>query len=140
MFGGSHNAYMMLSNGGSLYIDNGKPTKSGFKHTVQNIINKPGTLSFNVPVGFAMLVHEMETNLDLRQAYFRDLDLIFYAGASLPQDVWTRLEEMAMEVRGPLAADDFQLGDDRNRPRDCDGARTHRPLWRDRCAAARYDH
>ncbi|MCT4576540.1 feruloyl-CoA synthase [Donghicola sp.] len=102
VFGGSHNAYMMLANGGSLYIDNGKPTKSGFKHTVQNIIDKPGTLSFNVPVGFAMLVHEMETNLDLRQAYFRDLDLIFYAGASLPQDVWTRLEEMAMEVRGRL--------------------------------------
>lgn len=102
VFGGSHNAYMMLANGGSLYVDNGKPTKSGFKHTVQNIIDKPGTLSFNVPVGFAMLVHEMETNLELRQAYFRDLDLIFYAGASLPQDVWTRLEEMAMEVRGRL--------------------------------------
>ncbi|SFQ07549.1 feruloyl-CoA synthase [Donghicola eburneus] len=49
-----------------------------------------------------MLVHEMETNLELRQAYFRDLDLIFYAGASLPQDVWTRLEEMAIEVRGRL--------------------------------------
>lgn len=102
VFGGSHNSYMMLANGGSLYIDNGKPTKSGFKHTVQNIIDRPGTLSFNVPVGFAMLVHEMETNTALREAYFRDLDLIFYAGASLPQDVWARLEEMAMEVRGRL--------------------------------------
>ncbi|EDQ34753.1 Acyl-CoA synthetase (AMP-forming)/AMP-acid ligase II [Hoeflea phototrophica DFL-43] len=102
VFGGSHNTLMMLAHGGSLYIDNGKPTSSGFPLTVENIIEKPGTLSFNVPVGFAMLVQEMETNMALRNAYFRDLDMLFYAGASLPQDVWTRLEEMAIEVRGRL--------------------------------------
>jgi len=49
-----------------------------------------------------MLVHEMETNMELRNAYFGELDMLFYAGASLPQDVWTRLEEMAIEVRGRL--------------------------------------
>lgn len=102
VFGGSHNTLMMLAHGGSLYIDNGKPTSSGFPLTVENIIDKPGTLSFNVPVGFAMLVQEMETNKALRNAYFGELDLLFYAGASLPQDVWTRLEEMAVEVRGRL--------------------------------------
>lgn len=102
VFGGSHNTLMMLAHGGSLYIDNGKPTSSGFPLTVENIIEKPGSLSFNVPVGFAMLVQEMETNMALRNAYFRDLDMLFYAGASLPQDVWTRLEEMAIEVRGRL--------------------------------------
>ncbi len=102
VFGGSHNTLMMLAHGGSLYIDNGKPTSSGFPLTVENIIEKPGSLSFNVPVGFAMLVQEMETNMALRNAYFRDLDMLFYAGASLPQDVWTRLEEMAVEVRGKL--------------------------------------
>lgn len=102
VFGGSHNTLMMLAHGGSLYIDNGKPTSSGFPQTVRNVIDKPGTLSFNVPVGFAMLVHEMETNMALRKAYFGDLDLLFYAGASLPQEVWTRLEEMAIEIRGKL--------------------------------------
>lgn len=102
VFGGSHNTLMMLAHGGSLYIDNGKPTSSGFPLTVENIIEKPGTLSFNVPVGFSMLVQEMETNRALRNAYFGDLDMLFYAGASLPQDVWTRLEEMAIEVRGRL--------------------------------------
>ncbi|WP_394690644.1 feruloyl-CoA synthase [Hoeflea sp.] len=102
VFGGSHNTLMMLAHGGSLYIDNGKPTSSGFPLTVENIIEKPGTLSFNVPVGFSMLVQEMETNMALRNAYFGDLDMLFYAGASLPQDVWTRLEEMAIEVRGRL--------------------------------------
>lgn len=102
VFGGSHNTLMMLAHGGSLYIDNGKPTSSGFPDTVRNVIDKPGTLSFNVPVGFAMLVHEMETNMALRKAYFSDLDMLFYAGASLPQEVWTRLEEMAIEIRGKL--------------------------------------
>lgn len=102
VFGGSHNTLMMLAHGGSLYIDNGKPTSSGFADTVRNVIDKPGTLSFNVPVGFAMLVHEMETNMALRKAYFGDLDMLFYAGASLPQEVWTRLEEMAIEIRGKL--------------------------------------
>lgn len=102
VFGGSHNTNMMLANGGTLVIDDGKPTKKLFERTVRNIIERPGTLSFNVPVGFSMLVHEMETNVALREAYFGDLDLIFYAGASLPQDVWSRLEEMANEVRGRL--------------------------------------
>ncbi|MFQ1701473.1 feruloyl-CoA synthase [Loktanella agnita] len=102
VFGGSHNTNMMLAHGGTLVIDDGKPTKKLFERTIRNIIARPGTLSFNVPVGFSMLVHEMETNIALREAYFGNLDLIFYAGASLPQDVWSRLEDMAIEVRGRL--------------------------------------
>lgn len=102
VFGGSHNVNMMLAHGGTLVIDSGKPTKKLFADTVRNIIDKPGTLSFNVPVGFSLLVQEMKTNGALREAYFRDLDLIFYAGASLPQEVWTGLEDMAREVRGKL--------------------------------------
>lgn len=102
VFGGSHNVNMMLANGGTVVVDDGKPTKKHFAQTVRSIIERPGTLAFNVPVGFAMLVQEMETNLALRQAYFGDLDMIFYAGASLPQDLWGRLEDMAMEVRGRL--------------------------------------
>ncbi|SMD05385.1 feruloyl-CoA synthase [Primorskyibacter flagellatus] len=102
VFGGSHNVNMMLAHGGTLVIDSGKPTNNLFADTVRNIIEKPGTLSFNVPVGFSLLVQEMKTNAALREAYFRDLDLIFYAGASLPQEVWTGLEDMAREVRGKL--------------------------------------
>lgn len=102
VFGGSHKTNMMLANGGTLVIDEGKPTKKLLEQSVRNIIERPGTISFNVPVGFSMLVQEMETNLKLREAYFGNLDMIFYAGASLPQDVWTRLEEMAIEVRGRL--------------------------------------
>lgn len=102
VFGGSHNVNMMLANGGSLYIDHGKPTKNAFGLSLENLRTHAGSLSFNVPVAFAMLVDAMEKDAGLRQAYFGDLDLIFYAGASLPQDVWCKLETMALETRGRL--------------------------------------
>jgi feruloyl-CoA synthase len=102
VFGGSHNVNMMLAHGGTLYIDDGKPTKRGFARTVENIISRPGTLAFNVPVGFAMLAAEMKDNAGLRKAYMGNLDMLFYAGASLPQDVWAQLEDVAMQERGRL--------------------------------------
>lgn len=102
VFGGSHNINMMLANGGTLVVDDGKPTARLFANTVRNVTERAGTLSFNVPVGFSMLVHEMEHNEALKQAYFKDLDMIFYAGASLPQDIWEKLETMALEVKGKL--------------------------------------
>ncbi|WP_323798332.1 feruloyl-CoA synthase [Nisaea sp.] len=102
VFGGSHNFNMMLANGGSLYIDDGKPVKGLFERTVENLSLMPGTLSFNVPVGFAMLVSALSGDKALRQRFFEGLDLIFYAGASLPQEVWEGLERMAFEVKGEI--------------------------------------
>ncbi|HEX9858178.1 MAG TPA: AMP-binding protein, partial [Paracoccaceae bacterium] len=102
VFGGSHNVNMMLCHGGSLYIDDGKPTKTGFAASLRNLREHPGTLSFNVPVGFSMLIAAMQDDPGLRRAYFGDLDLIFYAGASLPQDVWEKLERYALEEKGSL--------------------------------------
>jgi feruloyl-CoA synthase len=100
VFGGSHNFNMMLANGGGFYIDDGKPTPTGFKRSLENLSMRPGTLSFNVPVAFAMLVDELRRNQDLKQRYFAELDLIFYAGATLPQEVWEGLEDFAMEICG----------------------------------------
>ncbi|XDA99112.1 feruloyl-CoA synthase [Sulfitobacter sp. LCG007] len=100
VFGGSHNTNMVLANGGTLTIDEGKPVAALFDASIRNNTERPGTLAFNVPVGFSLLVQEMRVNTALRNAYFRDLDLVFYAGASLPQDVWTALEDMSREVRG----------------------------------------
>jgi len=102
VFGGSHNFNMMLANGGSLYIDDGKPVKGLFERTVENLGLRTGTLAFNVPLGFGMLLKALEADAGLRQRFFEDLDLIFYAGASLPQDVWAGLESMALEVRGEV--------------------------------------
>lgn len=102
VFGGSHNFNMMLANGGALYIDNGKPTPALVGTTIENIGLIAGTLAFNVPVGFAMLRDALRADPKLRETYFREMDMLFYAGASLPQDVWTDLEDMAREVRGEV--------------------------------------
>ncbi|MTI15928.1 feruloyl-CoA synthetase [Rhodobacteraceae bacterium RKSG542] len=102
VFGGSHNLNMMLAHGGSLYIDEGKPTAKDFGSSIENNRSQSGNIAFNVPVGFSMLVKAMEDDLELRRAYFNDLDLIFYAGASLPQDIWEKLERYAIEENGHL--------------------------------------
>ncbi len=102
VFGGSHNFNMMLANGGSLYIDDGKPVKGLFDRTLENLAMVTGTLCFNVPVGFAMLLEALRKDSRLRQRFFERLDLIFYAGASLPQDVWRGFEDMAMEIKGEV--------------------------------------
>ncbi len=102
VFGGSHNFNMMLANGGSLYVDDGKPVKGLFERTLENLALKTGTLAFNVPLGFGMLLSALEKDQGLRQRFFEDLDLIFYAGASLPQEVWSGFERMAVEVKGEI--------------------------------------
>jgi feruloyl-CoA synthase len=106
VFGGTHNFNMMLANGGSLYIDEGKPTGKAFATSIRNIRDIGQTISFNVPTAYAMLVAAMREDAALRRAFFGELDLIFYAGASLPQDVWEALEQLAMRERGevPLMA------------------------------------
>ena len=102
VFGGSHNFNMMLANGGSLYIDNGKPVPALIGQTIENLRMVQGTCWFNVPVGFAMVVEAMKADRALRESVFAELDMVFYAGASLPQDVWNALEDMARDVRGAL--------------------------------------
>lgn len=95
VFGGSHNFNMMLANGGSLYIDDGKPLPKLFPRTVENLGMVTGTLAFNVPVGFSMLLDALRADDSLSQRFFADLDMIFYAGASLPQEIWSGLEDLA---------------------------------------------
>lgn len=102
VFGGSHNFNMMLAHGGALYIDGGKPTPQLIAVTLENLALKTGTMAFNVPVGFAMIRDALARDAALRRRYFADLDMLFYAGASLPQDVWTDLEAMARDVRGEM--------------------------------------
>jgi feruloyl-CoA synthase len=102
VFGGSHNFNLMLANGGSLYIDEGKPTKAGFSASTRNIREHAGNLAFNVPIGFAQLVDAMDKDGDLKQAYLGDCDLIFYAAASVTQEIWATLAKFAKEVRGEV--------------------------------------
>jgi feruloyl-CoA synthase len=102
VFGGSHNFNMMLANGGSLYIDDGKPVKALFGRTLENHSMITGNIVFNVPMGFSMLLAGLQKDAGLRQRFFENLDMVFYAGASLPQDVWEGFENLAMEVKGEV--------------------------------------
>ncbi len=100
VFAGNSDFNMALSNGASLYLDGGKPVKGLFEKTLENLKLINATLSFNVPIAYALLVQSMREDADLRRRYFDDLDLIFYAGASLPADVWSALEDMAIAETG----------------------------------------
>ena len=102
VFGGSHNFNLMLANGGSLFIDDGKPTRTGFADTLRNTRERAGTLAFNVPVGFSLLVAALRADAALRRAYFRDLDLIFYAAAAVTREIWDELAGMARQETGAV--------------------------------------
>ena len=100
VFGGSNNFNQVLFHGGALYIDDGKPAPHLIGRSFENLKLVSPTIAYNVPVGFAQLRDRMQQDEELKQAYFRDLDMLFYAGASLPPDVWQDLSRMAREVRG----------------------------------------
>ena len=99
-FGGNHNFNMMLRNGGSLYIDGGKPVPGLIEQTVANLKEISPTIYFNVPRGYDMLVPYLEHDEAARAGLFRDLDMLFYAAASLPQYLWERLEALSIRARG----------------------------------------
>jgi feruloyl-CoA synthase len=99
-FGGNHNFNMVLKHGGSLYIDDGKPVPGLVERTAANLRDVSPTLYFNVPAGFAQLLPLLEADQALAASLFRRLQLIFYAGAALPQDLWRRLELLSERTTG----------------------------------------
>ncbi|MDP7642384.1 MAG: feruloyl-CoA synthase [Alphaproteobacteria bacterium] len=103
-FGGNHNFNMILRNGGTLYIDAGKPAPGLVELSVANLRDVAPTLYFNVPRGFDMILPFLEQDDALRDHFFSNLDTIFYAAAALPQNLWRRLEALALAARGELVA------------------------------------
>jgi feruloyl-CoA synthase len=99
-FGGSHNVGIALFNGGSLYIDDGKPTPKAFAETVRNLREIAPTVYFNVPKGFEALVHEMQKDAALRKKFYSRLKAYFFAGAALSQHVWDALDALSMAELG----------------------------------------
>ncbi len=103
-FGGNHNFNLVLRNGGTLYVDGGKPMPGLVETTAKNLREVSPTLYFNVPRGFDLLIPFLEKDAELRASFFRDLDMIFYAAAALPQNLWDRLKKLAaQEGREDLA-------------------------------------
>lgn len=99
-FGGSHNIGLVLLNGGSLYVDSGKPTEAGFAATLSNLREVSPTVYFNVPKGFEMLAQHLDADPVLRRTFYRRLRAYFFAGASLAQHVWDALDSISIKERG----------------------------------------
>ncbi|MDP7119352.1 MAG: feruloyl-CoA synthase, partial [Arenicellales bacterium] len=99
-FGGNHNFNLILRNGGTMYIDAGKPLPGLIEQSVANLREISPTVYFNVPVGYSMLLPLLEKDELLRESFFRNLKLIFYAAAALSQDLWQRLEQVSLLARG----------------------------------------
>jgi len=95
-FGGNHNVGLVLYNGGSLYIDGGRPTPDGIGETVRNLREIAPTIYFNVPKGFEMILPHLRADKELRENFFSRLKLNFFAAAGLPQPVWQALDEIAV--------------------------------------------
>ena len=99
-FGGNHNVGLVLYNGGTLYIDDGKPTPKGIHETLRNLREISPTIYFNVPKGYEEICGEMEDDPQLRETLFRSVKAFMYAGAGLSQSVWDRLHEHAERTVG----------------------------------------
>jgi feruloyl-CoA synthase len=94
-FGGNHNVGITLFHGGTLYIDDGKPTPQGIAHTLRNLREISPTVYFNVPKGFEEIAHAMKDDAQLRKSLFARARMFFYAGAGLAQPVWDALHSLA---------------------------------------------
>ena len=99
-FGSNHNFNLVLRNGGTLYIDGGKPVPGLVETTVRNLREVPSTMYFNVPRGFDLLLPFLEQDAELRRTFFSELDVVFYAAAALPQNLWDRLTALAQQEKG----------------------------------------
>jgi feruloyl-CoA synthase len=100
VFGGSHNVGIALVNGGTLYIDDGKPTPEGIATTLCNLREISPTVYFNVPKGFEMIVQAMRTDTVLRDSLFRRCQATMFAGAGLSQAVWDEWDRHAEAAIG----------------------------------------
>ena len=99
-FGGNHNFNMVLRGGGTLYIDRGRPLPGLFEETLTNLREVGPTLSLNAPRAYDLLVSALSNEPALCHRFFDRLELIFYAGAALPQHLWDALGSLARRTLG----------------------------------------
>ncbi len=93
-FGTNHNFNLVLRNGGSLYIDSGKPLPGLIGETIRNLRHVKPNLFFNVPKGYEVLLEHMRDDEELCNTFFGNLNMLFYAGAALSRPVWDELRQL----------------------------------------------
>jgi feruloyl-CoA synthase len=106
-FGGNHDFYLVLFHGGTLYINDGKPTPALIGETIRNLTEIAPTVYYDVPIGLEYIANEMKTNAALRKNLLSQLRMFFYAGAALAQPIWDSLyasEEQELGYRIPMTS------------------------------------
>jgi len=98
--GGNSNFNIILYNGGTLYIDPGKPTPALFGPSVQLLRRISPTIYFNVPRGYELLIPHLDADRELREHFFDRLKFLWYAAASMLPATWYALERLAVEAVG----------------------------------------
>ena len=104
VFGGSHNFDIVLFNGGTLFIDDGRPTPALIGETVRNLREISPSAYFTVPKGYEALIPHLQADPALRESFYRKLELTFFAAAGLPQPVWDELDAISVAHRGERIA------------------------------------
>ncbi len=99
-FGGNHNIGLTLYNGGSMYLDRGKPVPGGIEETVRNLREISPTVYFNVPKGYESLLPYLREDVALRKKFFLRLHAMFFSGAALAPHVWNELDELSVAETG----------------------------------------
>jgi feruloyl-CoA synthase len=99
-FGGNHNTGISLYNGGTFYIDDGRPGLDSFRETLRNLREISTTVFFNVPKAYEGLLPALRSDRELRDTFFRRLKLLFYAAAGLSQPMWDAYRTLAQEACG----------------------------------------
>jgi feruloyl-CoA synthase len=90
----------VLTEGGTLYIDDGRPMPGLIEETLRNLREISPTYYANVPAGYAALAAAMEKDDALCRSFFRNLGLMAYGGARLPDDLYERMQALAVRATG----------------------------------------
>ena len=90
----------VLSDGGTLFIDDGRPVPGQFDETLRNLREVSPTYYANAPSGYAALAAAMEKDAALCRSFFKNLDLMAYGGARLPDDLYLRMQALAVQTVG----------------------------------------
>jgi feruloyl-CoA synthase len=97
---GNKVSYLVLTNGGTYYIDDGRPVPGKFDATLRNLRDVSCTWMFNVPVGYDMMIDALDQDEALARTFFANLQMLFYAGAAMPQTTWDRLSALGRKMTG----------------------------------------
>jgi feruloyl-CoA synthase len=98
--GSNSNFSIILHNGGTLYVDPGKPTPAKFGASLELLRRVAPTIYFNVPRGYELLLPHLEADRAFREHFFRRLKFLWYAAASMQPATWFDLERLAGETLG----------------------------------------